>query len=671
MFHLLLSAMFVISTVAHSRHSPRLVRLHKEIQRRNASLISDINILVVNITEVTRSVAVGELQRTTVDFHESPLNRTSTLSVLSAATNMRSSANPSASTLIGNHEAGLAKQHSLSFEAKNHRSASDTTSSVILTSSPTYNFSSKTREAANVVDSTITNLFSAPTPKIPETPFSLSQTPTAVASLGSSMPSGKIWNGSFRLNGIYSVATDSASSATVLSIAKESETVNIDNFMTHANSMNSSVWPTPTSSVSYFAASWATNAQLSSAGSSTENSVAKTIGSWPLLYASSSILRPVLESLYTNSAGAPSTPSSTHHITGSISSTVKGRMDSVPVASPNTINLGSPIASGTSGVVPLEFPTNDTTTSRSPVQAQGPSVSPTSSTKTLSLPTIVITERHSAIITSAQNGMGRPSPVTTRGSLLTALPAAISLNGDITLPDESEMIVQIGFTGGLNYPFVAGNSLTTAQLMAYLPKAVAYALDVPRPLIKVNSLRPYQMDGYVATIGYLILPKDKVPALRELLQMSNSRLYHQEADSEQSIVTLIDKKIPLLATEATSGLLDVPSGSISEGQTLAGIGSSLGSLADTSNGANTSINVGRVVGLGVGAAVAAGVYASMIFVFAERMRKKRMFKRGHWRTNSVNTGFWEHKTQQDALVSRWGATISMPYRSENSLGIAR
>ncbi|CCG80949.1 Putative uncharacterized protein [Taphrina deformans PYCC 5710] len=286
----------------------------------------------------------------------------------------------------------------------------------------------------------------------------------------------------------------------------------------------------------------------------------------------------------------------------------------------------------------------------SPVAPTLPSTIPISTTQTMELPQAVLTATSASTTTPSADATSLASQARTSATSSPVLPAAIAPAAGIIMPNSSQTIVQVGFLDSLNYPFVVSNALATAQILAYTPKAVAYALGLPQSGILANSLRPYNKPDYVATVAYLVIPSADLSQLEELWNNTNSVLYNQLDPSLQSLVVLIDRSIPLLLSSSRGSTTTNAGNTASGGAASDASTARYGSLADTGPSSGTTSSTTRIVGIGVGSAAAAGMYAGAMFLVARRHRSRRM------------TLF-----ARDTARGRRG--ISRPMNPENSLGI--
>lgn len=384
---------------------------------------------------------------------------------------------------------------------------------------------------------------------------------------------------------------------------------------------------------------------------------------------------------------------STTYSAGNVASSLEDQSDVTTVAratvsstesskistnSPGTTTQGIPHSAATDGTRIDSMFSNTATnsvssypaaTASSPAVPASTSQSVTSSESedapvpTMSIPPIVITESDPSTASETGPSSSRQTPA---GST-DYLPAAIAPASGITAPSAGQTLVQIGFLESLNYPFVVSNAMTTAQIFAYLPRAIGFALGTDPKTIVSNSLRPYQMSGYSATVAYIMVPTSDLPQLEARWSDASSTLYNQEDASLESLVLVIDRSIPLLIGGSTRSTAST-STTKSTGSTNTGAPNS-GSLADTgSSDSSATGSAKKIAGIGLGAAVATGAYASAMFFLARRYRKRKIRNRRRSGTLSLAGHSSLSPRMPDGSINR-AISISSPTNAQNTLGI--
>ncbi|MCJ1352648.1 MAG: hypothetical protein MMC33_002632 [Icmadophila ericetorum] len=81
-----------------------------------------------------------------------------------------------------------------------------------------------------------------------------------------------------------------------------------------------------------------------------------------------------------------------------------------------------------------------------------------------------------------------------------------SPSGGFPTQTANTSLVQLGFTVGLNFAFVASNNTDLTQIFEFLPVAIAYGLTIPLDQVTMQSLQPFntiESLGYVVTTAFL------------------------------------------------------------------------------------------------------------------------------------------------------------------------
>jgi hypothetical protein len=275
------------------------------------------------------------------------------------------------------------------------------------------------------------------------------------------------------------------------------------------------------------------------------------------------------------------------------------------------------------------------------------------------------------------------APNTTSSLAATAtpsIPKVIIPTDGIPSEPENSTLVRIGFLEALNYPFVVQHSVTVAQIFQTLPLAGGSALKLPTSEFITQSLQPYAMAHYTATVAMLWIPTDQVETLQVQLLSYNSPLYSQTDATAQQLVDLIDDTIPLLADGGTPASAGGATGSSNQPLSTNPVtGAGSGSLDNSgSGGSGSTSSTGKQVAIGVGAAAAAIGYAALMFFGAKRFRRKsteaQLDRRHHSRVSSITgerapSPFYQSYRSSRGSSGRAikGQNISAPLMTENSL----
>lgn len=188
-------------------------------------------------------------------------------------------------------------------------------------------------------------------------------------------------------------------------------------------------------------------------------------------------------------------------------------------------------------------------------------------------------------------------------------------------PDNTTL-VQVGFTYGLNYPFVVSTSGSANQIFDYLPAGIAYGLGLDADSVKMYSLQPYDTTSdlnYITTLALAYVPSEMVDKLSLDLHTPVATLYDNPDASTKTLMSMVNPSIPILPgsnleSQNAQGSDDPSASSASS----AGDGAPIGG----DSGSSSPVN-GTSVGIGVGAVAGAAVYAAAMVYVARRYRKKR------------------------------------------------
>jgi hypothetical protein len=307
------------------------------------------------------------------------------------------------------------------------------------------------------------------------------------------------------------------------------------------------------------------------------------------------------------------------------------------------------------------------------------SVAPKVTTTPTWLPTVLMTQQ--ALTTPALALETAPSATSSLAATTTpSIPKIIIPADGIPSEPKNSTLVRIGFLEALNYPFVVQHSVTVAQILQTLPLAVGCGLNLPTSKLVTQSLQPYGMSYYTATVAMLWIPTDQVETLQVHLLTYNSPLYTQTDATAQQLVDLIDDTIPLLADGTTVSTGGATGSSNQPLSTNAASGSGSGSLdsSGSTGGSGSTSSTGKQVAIGVGAAAAAIGYAALMFFGAKRFRRQstqaQLDRRHHSRVSSItgeraSSPFFQSYRSSRGSSGRAikGQNISAPLMTDNSL----
>jgi hypothetical protein len=260
-----------------------------------------------------------------------------------------------------------------------------------------------------------------------------------------------------------------------------------------------------------------------------------------------------------------------------------------------------------------------------------------------------------ATSTSQPSDISSDSPSSTATTIPTTLPRIISPNGGIPSQPNNSTLIQLGFTYGLNYPFVVNSSEAVAQIFTYLPPGVAYGLSIDQSEMVMQYLQPYNTIstlGYITTLAMAYIPAQMVDQLSLLLLNPNSALYTNPNPSVRTLMSMINPAIPVLAGSSVSGGTSLNSATASGSSPT-----SVNNQGAPDDANSSSPVVGKSVGIGVAAVAGAAIYGAAMFFVARRYKRK---KASHTRTSSVLSGGNRRPGEVSGLMS---GGVGAGYRS--------
>ena len=254
---------------------------------------------------------------------------------------------------------------------------------------------------------------------------------------------------------------------------------------------------------------------------------------------------------------------------------------------------------------------------------------------------------------------------TTATGVPSYLPKAITPSTIPGAAPKDSSLIQLAYKYALNYPFIVEEPVAAAQMFYLVPKALAYALNMPEDKIMMHSLRPYDTTpelGYITTLAVAYVPNNMIQKLRTDHENPNSPLY---TNPDQ------------LISEMT-GLIN-PSIDIAYGSTLAGDGSPTGNQSPSgpSNNPNdafgnggssseqSSSQKGTTAAIALGAASVAGAYGAAMFIIARRYKRR---KQRHQRSSSITSPSEMRQAQGGSPALMGGALLSRDFTAANGYG---
>lgn len=193
-------------------------------------------------------------------------------------------------------------------------------------------------------------------------------------------------------------------------------------------------------------------------------------------------------------------------------------------------------------------------------------------------------------------------------------------------------MIQLGFTYGLNYPFVVSNQWAVQQIFDFLPPGVAHGIDVNNNEVSVAYLQPYNTlarNGYITTLAMAYIPEDMVNELSIQLLNPKSALFTNSDPTIATLMNMLDTSIPLRAG-ATAG----DGSEINSANAATASGSPNGGAAGGSESGSSSSVKPSSIGIGLGVVGGAALYGAAMFMVAKRYKKR---KNAHKRASSVQS----------------------------------
>ncbi|KAE8443509.1 hypothetical protein EG329_001821 [Mollisiaceae sp. DMI_Dod_QoI] len=264
------------------------------------------------------------------------------------------------------------------------------------------------------------------------------------------------------------------------------------------------------------------------------------------------------------------------------------------------------------------------------------------------LPTTIIAA------SSAQLATGVSSSAPT--GVPTNLPKVIS-NPNATVAPPETTLIQVGFLYPLNYDFVVGNPLSSAQIFQYLPEGIANGLGLNPNMVVMKSLIPMdttQQLGFITTLAQMYIPSNMVSTLSLDLHIPTAAIYNNEDQSVNTLVNYINPAIPILSgsTLGTTGASGTGSGSAA---TSSSASSNNNNVFDPQTGTTSTKVSGTTAGIALAAIGGSAAYGVAMFLVARRYKRR---KQSHRRSSSVTNPSEMRQSGSPALMGGAGAFMS-------------
>lgn len=221
---------------------------------------------------------------------------------------------------------------------------------------------------------------------------------------------------------------------------------------------------------------------------------------------------------------------------------------------------------------------------------------------------------------------------TTATALPTELPKAIAPDDTTAPKPDDNVLIQIGFNYGFNYPFVAKNNNAAAQIFRLLPEALAFAGSIESHRVRVTKLMPMNTMntlGYWTTLAVVSYPEAYVQSLRLDVKIASSPLYNNPTPLVYNLTMQINPAIDIILGSTLSG-----EGADGEGGSNPNnAGNAADPFTNNNNSQQTSQQRGTTAGIVGGAVAVAAAYGAAMFVIARRYKRK---KQAHRRASSIS-----------------------------------
>ncbi|KAG9956782.1 hypothetical protein KCU78_g24713, partial [Aureobasidium melanogenum] len=130
-----------------------------------------------------------------------------------------------------------------------------------------------------------------------------------------------------------------------------------------------------------------------------------------------------------------------------------------------------------------------------------------------------------------------------------SMPRVIQPPGGMPSAPDNTTLIQVGFTYGLNYPFVVSTAGSANQIFEYLPSGLAFGLNIDAAKVKMYALQPYDTTEslhYITTLALVYVPSDAVNQLQLDLHTSVATLYNNPDASTKTLMGMINPAIPMI-----------------------------------------------------------------------------------------------------------------------------
>ncbi|OBT86212.1 hypothetical protein VE02_06234 [Pseudogymnoascus sp. 03VT05] len=346
--------------------------------------------------------------------------------------------------------------------------------------------------------------------------------------------------------------------------------------------------------------------------------------------ASSTGLESMISSIISGTAAGTGVPV-TVFPTGSGTNSTTIRVPPAPTGGDTTSHRNN----GTAIVLP------PTTTQKPTSLTDIPTTTPTAPATTATtedVPTTSDWVGSSILIQTTQTGPKATTTAAIPSGIPSSLPQVVAPLTGVPTAKVGYTLIQVGFTYALNYEFVVANSMSSAQIFTYLPKGIAYGLEIKVSDVIMHSLQPYDTSrslGYITTLALAYIPTKVVSNLDIMIHVPVSRLYKNPSEPVAVIMSSINPSIPITVGSGLDGSdPSVPAGGAGSSPTGSGKDSGSGNGGIFNNNVNnqTPGAKGMTAGIATGAVAAAAAYGAAMFFIARRYKRRKL---SHRRTRSL------------------------------------
>ncbi|KAL8973119.1 MAG: hypothetical protein Q9197_002484 [Variospora fuerteventurae] len=229
-----------------------------------------------------------------------------------------------------------------------------------------------------------------------------------------------------------------------------------------------------------------------------------------------------------------------------------------------------------------------------------------------------------------------PQPTVTSEFIPVVLPSSvpplIQPPGGMPAQPEDTMRVQVGFLQPLNYGFVVNSEVTQGQIFDFLPKGIAFGLNISEAQVTMETLKADITTTdlpYIRTLALAFIPKDQVNQLYLNLHTAPHHIYHNPNASIAQLMSFIDPSVAIQAENPMAGSSGPGTGGSASPTPTNPVtgGAPIGGAISNSMPVRKSS-----VAIGVGVVCGAAAYGAAMFFIARRYKMRRQ---SHGRSPSM------------------------------------